>query len=108
MMARPAGCWKKKLQGSMDGGSMNVAAQAALETLSRGADGELLERPAIRSDNGSGYVSREFCGPVPRRPGSASRGPAGEASPRPTPAAGEKNLQLRQPTLPFVDEEIRA
>jgi transposase InsO family protein len=47
---------------SMDGHTVSVAAQAALETLSRGPDGRLLKRPAIRSDNGSGYISREFGG----------------------------------------------
>ena len=44
----------------MDGASVSLAAQAALETLPRGAEGELLERPTIRSDNGSCYISREF------------------------------------------------
>jgi len=47
---------------SMDGHSVSLAAQAALETLARDAEGNLLRRPAIRSDNGSGYVSREFGG----------------------------------------------
>lgn len=47
---------------SMDGHSVSVAAQAALETRPRGPDGRLLKRPAIRSDNGSGYISREFGG----------------------------------------------
>ena len=44
----------------MDGESVSVAAQAALETLAKDAEGKLLERPAIRSDNGSCYISREF------------------------------------------------
>jgi putative transposase len=44
----------------MDGGSVSVAAQAALETLPKDAEGNLLERPEIRSDNGSCYISREF------------------------------------------------
>ena len=39
---------------------MSLAAQAALETLPRDAEGKLLERPEIRSDNGSCYISREF------------------------------------------------
>ena len=39
---------------------MSLAAQAALETLKRGADGRPLRTPEIRSDNGSGYVSHEF------------------------------------------------
>ena len=47
---------------SMDGLSLSVAAQAALETLPTDAVGKLLERPTIRSDNGSGYISREFGG----------------------------------------------
>jgi putative transposase len=45
---------------SMDGNSVSLAAQAALETLPQGADGTPREKPEIRSDNGSGYVSREF------------------------------------------------
>ena len=46
----------------MDGASVSVAAQAALETLPVDAEGRLLRRPAIRSDNGSCYISREFGG----------------------------------------------
>jgi transposase InsO family protein len=46
----------------MNGASVSVAAQAALETLPRDAEGRLLRRPAIRSDNGSCYISREFGG----------------------------------------------
>jgi len=45
---------------SMDGNSVSLAAQAALETLPKGADGTPQEKPEIRTDNGSGYVSREF------------------------------------------------
>mgnify|MGYP001367902048 CR=1 FL=1 len=51
-----------ELLSSMDGHSVSVAAQAALESLPRDRDGQLLERPEIRSDNGSGYLSREFGG----------------------------------------------
>lgn len=47
---------------SMDGHSVSVAAQGALETLPRTEEGKLLEKPEIRSDNGSGYISREFGG----------------------------------------------
>jgi len=46
----------------MDGDSVSVAAQAALETLPRDTEGRLLVKPEIRSDNGSCYVSREFGG----------------------------------------------
>ncbi|MEN6448958.1 MAG: IS3 family transposase [Thermoguttaceae bacterium] len=46
----------------MDGESVSVAAQAALETLPKDAEGRLLVKPEIRSDNGSCYVSREFGG----------------------------------------------
>jgi transposase InsO family protein len=46
----------------MDGASVSVAAQAALERLPKDANGRLLRRPAIRSDNGSCYISREFGG----------------------------------------------
>jgi transposase InsO family protein len=45
---------------SMDGPTVSLAAQAALETLERGADGQPLRKPQIRSDNGSGYISHEF------------------------------------------------
>ena len=44
----------------MDGVSLSVAAQAAIETLPRGEDGQLRERPEMQSDNGSGYIAREF------------------------------------------------
>lgn len=47
---------------SMDGQTVSVAAEAALETLPRDGEGKLREKPAIRSDNGSGYISREFGG----------------------------------------------
>jgi transposase InsO family protein len=47
---------------SMDGESVSTEAQAAVETLPRDEQGSLLARPDIRSDNGSGYVSREFAG----------------------------------------------
>lgn len=45
---------------NMDGDSVSLAAQRAVETLPRDAAGRLLARPEIRTDNGSGYVSREF------------------------------------------------
>jgi len=44
----------------MDGISLSVAAQAAIETLPRRPDGMPRERPELQSDNGSGYVAREF------------------------------------------------
>lgn len=47
---------------TMDGHTVSLAAQAALETLPRDDTGQLLARPTIRSDNGSGYISREFGG----------------------------------------------
>jgi len=47
---------------SMDGETVSVSAQAALETLPVDGDGKLLEKPEIRSDNGSCYISREFGG----------------------------------------------
>lgn len=47
---------------SMDGVTLSLAAQRALETLPRDAVGELAVRPEIRSDNGSGYISKEFHG----------------------------------------------
>lgn len=45
---------------SMDSVSVSLAAQRAIDTLPKGADGLPVARPLIRSDNGSGYVSREF------------------------------------------------
>jgi putative transposase len=44
----------------MDGVTISLAAQKAIDTLAKGADGQPLEKPMIRSDNGSGYVSKEF------------------------------------------------
>jgi transposase InsO family protein len=44
----------------MDGVTVSLAAQAAIDKLPKGAEGLPLERPTIRSDNGSGYVSQEF------------------------------------------------
>lgn len=49
-----------ELLGSMDGNSVGLAAQSALQTLPKGPDGTPRVKPEIRSDNGSGYVSREF------------------------------------------------
>jgi transposase InsO family protein len=51
-----------ELLSSMDGHSVSLAAEAALETLARNETGELTVKPEIRSDNGSGYISREFGG----------------------------------------------
>ena len=51
-----------ELLSSMDGVTLSLAAQRALETLPRDARGELTVRPEIRSDNGSGYISKEFHG----------------------------------------------
>jgi transposase InsO family protein len=51
-----------ELLSSMDGHSVSLAAEAALETLGRNEEGELTASPEIRSDNGSGYISREFGG----------------------------------------------
>jgi putative transposase len=45
---------------SMDGFSVSLSAQAAIETLPKGDDGKPVERPEIRTDNGSGYISQEF------------------------------------------------
>ncbi len=44
----------------MDGLCISQAAQAALETLPRDRNGKVQVQPEIRSDNGSGYISREF------------------------------------------------
>lgn len=50
----------QELLWGMDGQTVSVEAQAALETLAKDACGALEERPKIRSDNGSCYISREF------------------------------------------------
>lgn len=47
---------------SMDGHSISIAAQQALETLTKNDQGQVTTQPIIRSDNGSGYISREFGG----------------------------------------------
>lgn len=47
---------------SMDGHSISIAAQRALETLTMNDQGQVNLQPIIRSDNGSGYISREFGG----------------------------------------------
>jgi transposase InsO family protein len=44
----------------MDGITVSTAAQAAIDTLAKGEDGQAVDKPEIRSDNGSGYVSKEF------------------------------------------------
>ena len=44
----------------MDAVSVSLAAQRAIDSLPKGADGLPLTRPLIRSDNGSSYVSKEF------------------------------------------------
>jgi len=44
----------------MDGITVSTAAQAAIDTLPKGEDGRPVDKPEIRSDNGSGYISKEF------------------------------------------------
>ena len=44
----------------MDGLSVSMAAQAAIETLPRGEAGRPREKPELQSDNGSGFIAREF------------------------------------------------
>jgi len=44
----------------MDGISVSIAGQAAIETLPCGEDGQLQEKPEIQTDNGSGFIAREF------------------------------------------------
>jgi putative transposase len=44
----------------MDGITTAWAAQQAIDTLPKGADGQPVDKPEIRSDNGSGYISQEF------------------------------------------------
>ena len=47
---------------NMDGASVSLAAAAALEKLPQTLEGGIVDRPEIRSDNGSCYISREFKG----------------------------------------------
>ena len=49
-----------ELATGMDGQTVSAAAQAAIDTLPKGEDGLPVARPLIRSDNGSGYISKEF------------------------------------------------
>jgi putative transposase len=49
-----------ELATGMDGLTVSAAAQAAIDTLPKGEDGLPGARPLIRSDNGSGYISKEF------------------------------------------------
>ena len=49
-----------ELATAMDGQTVSAAAQAAIDTLPKGEDGLPVARPLIRSDNGSGYISKEF------------------------------------------------
>jgi transposase InsO family protein len=51
-----------ELLSGMDGLRVSLAGQAALETLPRNEQGELLVKPEIRSDNGSCFISMEFHG----------------------------------------------
>jgi putative transposase len=51
-----------ELLSNMEGHSVSLGGQKALETLPRTEQGELLARPEIRSDNGSGFISKEFHG----------------------------------------------
>jgi transposase InsO family protein len=51
-----------ELLSNMEGHSVSLGGQKALETLPRNARGELLAKPEIRSDNGSCYISKEFHG----------------------------------------------
>lgn len=44
----------------MDGVTVSLSAQKAIDTLTKGVDGKPVDRPVIRSDNGSGFVSKEF------------------------------------------------
>jgi putative transposase len=44
----------------MDGKTVSLAGQAAIDQLPKGADGRPVAKPVIQSDNGSGYVAREF------------------------------------------------
>ena len=49
-----------ELLSNMEGTTVSIAAQAALETLPKTPEGELEVKPEIRSDNGSCFISGEF------------------------------------------------
>ena len=51
-----------ELLSGMDGPRVSLAGQAALETLPRNEQGELLVKPEMRTDNGSCFISKEFHG----------------------------------------------
>jgi len=51
-----------ELLSGMDGLRVSLAGQAALETLPRNEQGELLVKPEMRTDNGSCFISKEFHG----------------------------------------------
>lgn len=51
-----------ELLSNMEGHSVSLGGQRALETLPRDSQGELQVKPEIRSDNGSGFISKEFHG----------------------------------------------
>jgi transposase InsO family protein len=51
-----------ELLSNMEGHSVSLGGQKALETLPRNARGEPVARPEIRSDNGSCFISKEFHG----------------------------------------------
>jgi putative transposase len=44
----------------MDGKTVSLAGQAAIDQLRKGVDGKPIDKPVIQSDNGSGYIAREF------------------------------------------------
>lgn len=45
---------------SMDGKTLSLAGQSAIDQLSKGVDGKPIAKPVMQSDNGSGYIAREF------------------------------------------------
>src|SRR5580658_5336132 len=49
-----------ELTTGVDGVTLGTAAQAAIDKLPKGDDGRPVDKPEIRSDNGSGYISKEF------------------------------------------------
>jgi putative transposase len=51
-----------ELLSNMEGHSVSMGGQTALETLPRDEHGDLVAKPEIRSDNGSGFISKEFHG----------------------------------------------
>ncbi len=82
-----------ELLSGMDGLTVSLAAQKAIETLPEGPDGKPAVTPLIRSDNGSCYISKEF------RRGAPGERPGAPSDPAALPG-GERADRACQPDAP--------